>query len=302
MNQKKIGFSVASMVLGIIGVLSSCIAIGIVPSIVGLVFGIIVLKKKINGRGMAIAGIVTSGVGILIFIIMVFLVNPDGAEGKAAVEKIVESVPNSNDQVIDPEKNKEDDLNPEENAREPVKNVEVKKENAYGVIEDFSYELSGNKIFLGSYEGKDEIIEIKTSYTIDGIEYVTDISGFQIGIGNSRVKTLIIDEGFTEVNNAIFNSCSVQNVYFPGSMINVYDATLSYLTPEDSNVIKIYYSGSQEDWEQIFTEYKRTKVEDAEFGEELGTAIADKVNEMIGVEYDSSLFEFYFSANPDELK
>ena len=68
------------------------------------------------------------------------------------------------------------------------------------------------------------------------------------------------------------------------------------------NTIKIYYAGTQDDWAQIFTEYKRTKVEDAEFGEEMGEALADKLNEMIGSEYDSSLFEYFFSASPDDLK
>ena len=55
-------------------------------------------------------------------------------------------------------------------------------------------------------------------------------------------------------------------------------------------------------WGNIFTEYKKTKVEDSEFGEEMGTAIADKINEMIGSKYDSSKFEYYFSASPDDLK
>lgn len=32
------------------------------------------------------------------------------------------------------------------------------------------------------------------------------------------------------------------------------------------------------------------------------TAIADKINEMIGSRYDSYEFEYYFSASPDDLK
>ena len=55
-------------------------------------------------------------------------------------------------------------------------------------------------------------------------------------------------------------------------------------------------------WGSIFAEYKRTKVEDSEFGEEMGTAIADKINEMVGSKYDSSEFEYYFSVSPDDLK
>lgn len=32
------------------------------------------------------------------------------------------------------------------------------------------------------------------------------------------------------------------------------------------------------------------------------TAIADKINEMVGSKYDSSEFEYYFSVSPDDLK
>lgn len=34
----------------------------------------------------------------------------------------------------------------------------------------------------------------------------------------------------------------------------------------------------------------------------MGTAIADKINEMVGTKYDSSEFEYYFSASPDDSK
>ena len=76
----------------------------------------------------------------------------------------------------------------------------------------------------------------------------------------------------------------------------------AYYPKEDGDLIQIYYAGTQDDWGNIFTEYKRTKVEDAEFGEELGTSIADKINSMLGGDYDSSEFEYYFSASPDDLK
>lgn len=183
-----------------------------------------------------------------------------------------------------------------------IKGIEVQKENKYGDIEDFSYELSDGKIILSSYDGKDEIIEIRPTYIVEGTEYKTDLSDFSVGIGNHRVESLILCEGIEEVKTSIFNSSDVEKIFFPKSMKNVYDYTLSYLHPSEGNTIKIYYAGTQEEWAQIFTEYKRTKVEDTELGEEMGQAIADKLNEMMGSEYDSSIFEYFFSANPDELK
>ena len=89
-----------------------------------------------------------------------------------------------------------------------------------------------------------------------------------------------------------------------GILIGLYsNSKVIYLSPEeDGDLIQVYYAGTQDDWGNIFTEYKRTKVEDSEFGEEMGQSIADKLNEMMGSKYDSSEFEYYFSASPDDLK
>lgn len=190
--------------------------------------------------------------------------------------------------------------NSKNNEKEPEMGVEVKTDFPYGDISDFDYDIEGDTIFLHSYDGNRKIVEIKNSYIIDEKDYKVDISDFQVS--NSGVNTLILDDGFTEVYTPIFNSCGVKNVFFPKTMMNVYDNTLSYLHPNEGEKIQIYYEGTKEEWLNIFTEYKRTKVEDAEFGEEMGTAVADKINEMMGSGYDSSEFEYYFSANASDLK
>ena len=186
--------------------------------------------------------------------------------------------------------------------KEGVRNVEVVKDVAYGEITEFDYEIFADKVLLESFNGKNKIVEIKPSYNIDGINYQTDLSEFQVGIGNNTMDTIIFGEGITEIPNNIFNSSDIKKVYFPKTMTVVYDKALSYLHPDEGELIQIYYGGTQDEWAQIFTEYQRTKVEDAEFGEELGTALADKLNEMMGSSYDSSEFEYFFSATPDDLK
>lgn len=185
-----------------------------------------------------------------------------------------------------------------------VTGVEVQKDESekYGVISDFDYDISGDTVVLHGYDGKCKVLEIKPTYDIDGKTYTSDISDFQVGIGNKSVESVILCEGITQIYDSIFNSSNVKSVYFPKTISNVTDKSLSYLHPDDGEKIKIYYGGSQDEWGSIFTEYKRTKVEDAEFGEELGTSLADKINEMAGSEYDSSLFEYFFSSTPDELK
>lgn len=170
-------------------------------------------------------------------------------------------------------------------------------------IGDFEYEIQNNKIVLDSYEGKDDIIEIAASYVVDGIEYAVDMSEFQVGIGNDDIKTVILDEGITEVYDAIFNSSDVEVVFFPKSMEIVFDKTLSYLHPEeDDEYIQIYYAGTEDEWNKIFTKYERTEVGDAESAEEVGASLADFLNGLIGSGYDESEFEYHFEATLDDLQ
>ena len=80
MTQKINGFSLASMILGILGILSSCtIILGGIFGVLGLIFGIIGLAQQKSGRftgsskGFGIAGVITSGVSLLLVLIFVLL-------------------------------------------------------------------------------------------------------------------------------------------------------------------------------------------------------------------------------------
>lgn len=165
-------------------------------------------------------------------------------------------------------------------------------------IEDFDYELSEDKVLLKKYIGNCETVIIPYFYNVDGSDYLTDLTHFQIGIGNRDAKTVIICEGIADVFDAMFNSCNVDTVYFPKSMNVVYDKTLSYLHPKGEDKIKIYYGGTREEWENIFTKYQGKDIESAA---DSGIAAADKVNELIGTKYDSSEFEFFFSTDVNDL-
>lgn len=72
------GMAVAALVLGIIGVVSSWCFIGLIPAILGVVFGVIGRKETTgpgakSGRGMATAGLITGIVGLAIFVILVIV-------------------------------------------------------------------------------------------------------------------------------------------------------------------------------------------------------------------------------------
>ena len=64
------GFSIASLVLGILSVV--CCGAGLF-GILGLIFGIMGQKRAPSSKGMATAGIVLSAIGIVLFIVIIFM-------------------------------------------------------------------------------------------------------------------------------------------------------------------------------------------------------------------------------------
>lgn len=74
------GLSIASLVCGVLAILASCMYIGFIFGIPGVICGHMSLKKikksptPIQGKGMAIAGLVTGYIGTIISIAMVVFV------------------------------------------------------------------------------------------------------------------------------------------------------------------------------------------------------------------------------------
>ena len=71
-----IGFAITSMILGILSILCCCYSFApvlkFVPltfAIASMIFGIIALVKDFSGRGMAIAGVVCSGIYIVLILL-----------------------------------------------------------------------------------------------------------------------------------------------------------------------------------------------------------------------------------------
>ena len=72
-KKDKKGFAIASMVLGIVALVLFCVWYLSIPcGILAIIFGILSLKS--TGKGMAIAGLITGGIGLAIaFIIFMAL-------------------------------------------------------------------------------------------------------------------------------------------------------------------------------------------------------------------------------------
>lgn len=90
-----LGFSIASMVCGIISILCCCAwYLSIILAAVAIVFGILSLKKNAEGRNMAIAGLITGGIGaVLSIIILVFaLVGSASVDSGELYREIIDSL------------------------------------------------------------------------------------------------------------------------------------------------------------------------------------------------------------------
>lgn len=77
------GFGIASMVLGIVSLVLFCSCVNILLAIAAIIFGIIQLATPGSKKGMAIAGLITSALSILLFIIfsVTFVISTDFQEG-----------------------------------------------------------------------------------------------------------------------------------------------------------------------------------------------------------------------------
>lgn len=69
--QKTPGMAIASLVLGIVSLVSCCIYYVSGPcAILAIIFGIVTIRKGPAGKGMSIAGIICGGVALLLVVAM----------------------------------------------------------------------------------------------------------------------------------------------------------------------------------------------------------------------------------------
>ena len=70
-----IGVAIASLVCGILSLVCCCLSwFSFVLAVAAIVLGIITIAKKYDGKGMAIAGIVTAAIGFIIFIVFIGII------------------------------------------------------------------------------------------------------------------------------------------------------------------------------------------------------------------------------------
>jgi len=167
-------------------------------------------------------------------------------------------------------------------------------------LQDFNYTFDGTTLTLNNYNGDSSTVYISNEYDIDGtVHLVENVEGSMFL--KDSVKTVIFSDGIQRISNAFFNGAEVETLYIPTSFTMIYDDTLAYIS---DSIKDIYYGGTQEQWNQIFTIYDPKTVSenlDAKNYEGAGEAIADKINSAIGHSFDQSTVTFHFESTHDDL-
>lgn len=143
-------FPLLSLIFGILGMLCSCVVIGIVPAVAGLILGIIALSKETDKKGLAISGIVCSSLAFILFCVFLLAV---GTEQSSTNDKEPVSVVSENETYID------DDVK-SENEYEMKDQETVGKEEQLLSQNDTVEEVIEEKEEVKTYEGKEEFIAL----------------------------------------------------------------------------------------------------------------------------------------------
>lgn len=161
-------------------------------------------------------------------------------------------------------------------------------------LDDFDYEIKGNTVRLNEYKGTDTDIVIEASYELNGKTYKTDLSRFMFGIFNDYPARAFISEGIEELYGPIFNSCKANEIYLPHSLTSLAPKVLSYFPHYDDNynpvIAKIFYAGTQDEFEQLLIK-----------GAGLTGKDAENVNIFSGFGFNASDFEFIFEATKEDF-
>lgn len=210
--------SIIALILGIIGLLLSCILIGIIPCSISLALSIISLKNQKPHKDMAIIGLVTSAVGILIFVLMMVLViknvdMADRTENEIASTEI-ESVNNEY------KNNSTAELKKEEIESEEVKQTseEISTENLPEGVEESLEETQ--------IQTEPENMELETNEGISSNEKLLNDLRLILSedIADKAYDILINQIGFTNVEYIGKNSFGDSNYDFSSDK---YDFTMT---------------------------------------------------------------------------
>ena len=233
-KQKDGSFSVASMVLGIVGIALILFLIGIIPSIVGLILGIISIAKDNPKKGMAITGISLSFVSIIIFFFIIL--------GMNISDKEIDTVEENNVYEEKTEKEVEEDLKTETEMLDPLEEKGYIESGESFTIDNLKITLNESSTDFQDYEN-----EYGWNTPSEGMKYVMASFTYE-NIGDSGDEYVSIYDFDCFADNA---NCEQTYSIDESNFIN------TNLSPGRNVSFKVYFEIPQ-NTQSIELEYKES--------------------------------------------
>lgn len=167
--EKRNGFGIASLILGIVGFLTGFIVIGIFLDIVAIILGIIAISSKKQKSGLGIAGLIIASIGLLLMILIgsiLSTISTNDSSTEISSETVMKS---------------------EDNSGEKEKNITEKNISSDDLsITEYDYEntIGSTLHFLIIKNNSNKTVKINSNCT------ALDSSGETIGANSSELYAL----------------------------------------------------------------------------------------------------------------
>lgn len=233
---KQSGLGIASMILGIISILTACIAFGIVPGIIGAVLAIIALCQKAKKHGIAIAGLTCSIIGIIIFAIMALFVNSvsDSNKESTGTQASVSAIQESSTAVSE--------STPESKVEE------VEAPSGTVISPGYTFDADGLQVTINDFDldYTDYEDEYGWNAPADGTKYIMIDVSYQNNSKDDKYVSIYdfqcyADDTDCEQNYSVVDSSSLNANLSSGRKTSY---KIAFVVPQDAQSIELEYETS----------------------------------------------------------
>lgn len=222
------GMSTASMVLGIVGLVLVFGAVGIIPAIIGLVLGIIALVGKKSKQGQATAGVVLSGIAIIIFALIIF--------GVAVTDNNTDNVSIESEQE-EPKIKEIEEENQDENDKSNPLNSELEQFQSGGYayitnsdLNTYAVNMSGVKVYVVTQV--DDMKDGKIQSTLDDGFMM---SNFNVGDNFDKYSELISVDDTVAIAGTVSD---MTDYSFAGKSVELNDCVVFAIGDDANQYVK----------------------------------------------------------------
>lgn len=235
-SMKQSGLGIASMILGIISILTACIAFGIVPGIIGAVLAIIALCQKDKKHGTAIAGLTCSIIGIIIFAIMALFVNSvsDSNKESTGTQASVSAIQESSTAVSE--------STPESKVEE------VEAPSGTVISPGYTFDADGLQVTINDFDldYTDYEDEYGWNAPADGTKYIMIDVSYQNNSKDDKYVSIYdfqcyADNTDCEQNYSVVDSSSLNANLSSGRKTSY---KIAFVVPQDAQSIELEYETS----------------------------------------------------------